>query len=199
MKDRLIRDRIIAGISNPDYRQKLLSMTDPSLNNCIKACKAPEATLVQSRRMQEVREVYKQRDEINIDIVDAKQNNFQQQQNRRNQRNYCYKCGGNHGMYNCPAQQQQRPQNRFKKKNRNQNRNHQNQNQHTQNQYCSNCDERNQMDACCPNKQHYRAYCLDVAEESDENCEDVQIHTVNVDQNSDDDDDDASVGQWKDS
>ena len=84
MKDRLIRDRIIAGISNPDYRQKLLSMTDPSLNNCIKACKAPDATLVQSRRMQEVREVYKQRDEINIDIVDAKQNNFQQQQNTRN-------------------------------------------------------------------------------------------------------------------
>ena len=51
MEDRLIRDRIVAGISSDDLRRKLLEEVDLDLGKCIEICKIHDSTLAQVKTM----------------------------------------------------------------------------------------------------------------------------------------------------
>ncbi|KAL4710634.1 hypothetical protein ACJJTC_003270 [Scirpophaga incertulas] len=105
LKNRLIRDRIVAGIIDSRLRDRLLRETDLTMEKCIMICKSAEIISEQTQRFQtseSVHPVYKKKSlSQKIELGRCTTNNNQNEYRRKSF--VCSRCGGQHPKMKCPA------------------------------------------------------------------------------------------------
>lgn len=109
LKDSMIRDRIICGVSDSGLRERLLRVADLDLDKCIQVCRATEVSKEQNK------EIEPQAAGASVHTVNSHKKNFkkqpqkpqrhQQQQQNRQDSSQCKYCGSRHvkGKRNCKA------------------------------------------------------------------------------------------------
>ncbi|KAL4721007.1 hypothetical protein ACJJTC_016778 [Scirpophaga incertulas] len=105
LKNRLIRDRIVAGIIDSRLRDRLLRETDLTMEKCIMICKSAEIISEQTQRFQtseSVHPVYKKKSlSQKIELGRCTTNKNQNEYRRKSF--VCSRCGGQHPKMKCPA------------------------------------------------------------------------------------------------
>ena len=112
LKDSLIKDRIISGITNSQLKDRLLREEKLTLEKCIRMCKASEITSAQMKTLSEENKiqavkVYKKND-YGTRNNEKQFNKSRQQHNNthaigRQNTHACGRCGKSHAKFQCPA------------------------------------------------------------------------------------------------
>lgn len=107
-ESRMLRDRIVIGVSDKKLQEKLLAINDLTLDKAVDMCRASELAKAQARAMQQpgaVEVISKQQDRPDQQYrKDKFFNNSSANPNNFSRDTYqCKKCGTRHGLRSCPA------------------------------------------------------------------------------------------------
>ena len=113
LRDSMIRDRIICGVSDSGLRERLLRVVDLDLEKCIQVCRATEVSKVQNKEIEpqaagvSVHAVHSHKNSRKPPPKSQKQQQQKQQQHPQNKQDIssCKYCGSRHvkGKRNCKA------------------------------------------------------------------------------------------------
>ena len=113
IRDSLIRDRIVLGVTNPRLSKRLLAAGDPDLQKTLKMCRAEEVSAAQTHSMSAIVHVQTvskvsfmecQEDESDEDSGATQVAAVHRQRERSSSGvKKCYRCGRNHPPRRCPA------------------------------------------------------------------------------------------------
>ena len=102
LKDGLIRDRIVCGITNDSVRARLLRESDLSLEKCVDICRASEISAFQLKELTDEKSVHAVRVEDKAGQSDTWKEKREEKRDKTGN-NICNYCGYRHRRGRCPA------------------------------------------------------------------------------------------------
>lgn len=104
MEDRMLRDRIVMGISDKNLQQKLLEVNDLTLDKAVNRCRAAELSKEHMKNIQKQAELTLSVDKINKEQGQSPNDKGAKYNKQFNKNFYhCLKCSREHGPRQCPA------------------------------------------------------------------------------------------------
>lgn len=101
LKDSLVRDQIIMGLTDMSLKERLLRCNNLTLKECIEACKVSQATQARMNAMKGSTS-----DQLHCDVIKQRSEQQRYQSRPRQMNNHqsaCGYCGGSHAKNKCPA------------------------------------------------------------------------------------------------